>query len=123
MSKFLKDQNVVINEFVDFLADTLAAKYAVNTEGLLLNGNKINLKILNIDSIKSYVTVSRFFESLALVNSVSLLRLKGEVGEFQLELAGDLSDLLNTLLLDDKISQKTDAFGRVTDELEFFWLP
>ena len=58
--------------------------------------------------------------NLALVNTVSLLRLEGEVGEFQLELTGNVSDLLNTLLLDDKISQKTDTFGRATDELEFF---
>lgn len=120
---FGPDMNTVVDEFVDFVADTLAAKYAVETEGLLVNGNKINLKIINMDSIKSYVTVSRFFESLALVNTVSLLRLEGEVGEFQLELTGNVSDLLNTLLLDDKISQKTDAFGRATDELEFFWLP
>ena len=60
---FGPDMNTVVDEFVDFVADTLAAKYAVETEGLLVNGNKINLKIINMDSIKSYVTVSRFFES------------------------------------------------------------
>lgn len=113
----------VIEQFVDLVADQLAEKYAVATYAGLDEGNQIRVKILNMDSIESYVTASRFLESLAVVNSSRLLTLKGQVAEFQLQLSGNISDLINTLQLDDKIAQKTDAFGRATDELEFYWLP
>lgn len=120
---FGADINSVVEQFVDFIADKLAKKYAVESGGLQATGNQIDLRILNLDSIESYVTVVRFFESLSLVNDVNLMRLKGGVGDFKLQLTGSSLDLINTLLLDDKISQKTDAFGRATDDLEFYWLP
>lgn len=120
---FGSSMNSVIDQFVDFVADQLANKYAIAMTGKQMAGNRVNIKILNMDSIESYVTVNRFLESLAIVNSSSLLTLKGQEAEFQLDMSGSLSDLINTLLLDDKIARKTDAFGRSTDEMEFYWLP
>lgn len=120
---FGSDMYQVIEQFVDFIADTLAEKYAVNSLSGLSSGNVLSVKIINMDSIESYVTVTRFFESLSLVNTATLTQLQGAVGVFDLDLTGSKGDLLNTLLLDDKITQQTDAFGQTREELEFYWLP
>ena len=121
---FAPDRETLIAQFVDFLADKLAAKYAVEQTNNSSSGNQtLRLSILNVSSIEAYVSVRRFFESLALVNSVTLRRQYASVSEFDLVLSGSREDLLNVLLLDNKIRQKTNAFGQATNEMEFFWIP
>ncbi|BDX06684.1 hypothetical protein MACH26_22050 [Planctobacterium marinum] len=118
---FAASETEVLQKFVDMIADRLAEQYAVEATGELTQTN-VEMKIINLDSLESYVTVTRFLSSLAMVNSVKLLEISGQVARFRLELIGQQSDLLNTLQLDAKITQKTDAFGRVTDDMEFLWL-
>jgi len=113
----------VIFSFIDLIANRLASRYAVDVVvGEELSENLV-IKILNMASIESYVTVRRFLESLALVNSARLQKQSGTVGEFSLDISGRPQDLLNLLQLDQKIKKKTDAFGQTTDDMEFYWLP
>ena len=120
-SWFAESESRVLQKFIDMIADRLAEQYAVESTGELTQ-TSVEMKIINLDSLESYVSVTRFLGALAMVNSVKLLKISGEVATFQLELLGQQSDLLNTLQLDAKITQKTDAFGRVTGDMEFLWL-
>ncbi|MBE1301222.1 MAG: DUF2066 domain-containing protein [Alteromonadaceae bacterium] len=110
----------ILTRFSQMLADHLAGLYATQSSSLN-NRSQLTLKIMNMNSIEAYVELINFFNSLEMVSSVSLLNLTGSVGEFELTLLGASDDFLIALDLDEKISQKKDAFGRVLDVMEFQW--
>lgn len=117
---FADTKENILSQFSHMLADHLAALYATQSSSLN-NRSQLTLKIMNMNSIEAYVELINFFNSLEMVSSVSLLNLTGSVGEFELTLLGASDDFLIALDLDEKISQKKDAFGRVLDVMEFQW--
>lgn len=120
---FAPTQEQVIQEFSNMIADHLAERYAVDLSQLTADNGDVPLYIMNLDSIESYASVVDFFRSLTIVSDIKLTRLSGETGEFSLSLVGTPDDLIATLALDNHISRKTDAFGRVGENLEYFWNP
>ncbi|MFC3647624.1 DUF2066 domain-containing protein [Planctobacterium marinum] len=118
---FAAERNQVVTQFIDMLANKLAEKFAVVSRSYETQ-NSVTMTIINLDSIEAYVSAKKFLESLAIVNSVRLLNVSGQNATFQLDIVGVQEDLINTLELDAKISQKTDPFGRVVNEMEFIWL-
>ncbi|XOV78225.1 MAG: DUF2066 domain-containing protein [Aestuariibacter sp.] len=120
---FADQQALVLQEFADMIADYLAERYAVDMSDLAMNSGQVPLYILNLDSIEAYANVVRFFKSLTMVSDIKLTRLNGSTGEFSLTLIGAPDDLIATLALDGNIRRKTDAFGRVGEQLEYFWNP
>lgn len=120
-SWFGSNDSQVLQKFIDMLADRLAAQYAVVSSGDR-SQTTISMKIINLNDIETYVAATRFLGSLAMVSNIKLISLVGEVATFELEVLGQQQDLINTLQLDARIAQKTDAFGRVLDDMEFLWL-
>ncbi len=119
-----EDRSYISNVLVDLLADKLAAKYAVRASvGLNGLGAQSEITLMNISSVDAYVHAKRYFESLQAVTVVQLTSLKEQRAVFNVSLVGRIDDLINTLLLDDKVRRVTDAFGRPTGELEFVWNP
>ncbi len=119
---FASDKQDALRQLGNLLADYLAQKYAVMSSDANLAGS-VTLQVLNLDSIEDYVQIVSFFESLTMISNVNLNSLSGTVAEFDLELTGSLDELLATIELDDKINQRTDAFGRTVESLEFLWNP
>ena len=120
-SFFAASREVALQNLVDMLADTLAARFAVVSSSYETE-NSVTMNIINLDSIEAYVSAKQFLESLAIVNNVKLVKVSGKTATFQLDIVGAQEDLINTLELDAKITQKTDAFGRVVNDMEFRWL-
>lgn len=129
--KFIKqsyqatDKNQLAAMLIDALADELANTFAVKTrfDSTTTQSASTFITLNNIDSISAYVDAQQYFESLQAVNDIQLRTLKGFQAVFQVILAGQEQDLINTLRLDDKVQRVTDAFGRPTPELEFVWTP
>lgn len=120
---FAPQQEQVLIEFANMIADYLAERYAVDMSELTAKSGEVPLYIMNMDSIESYAKVMAFFRSLTMVSDIKLTRLSGHTAEFSLNLIGAPDDLIATLSLDDNIQRKTDAFGRVGEQLEYFWNP
>lgn len=120
---FAADPSAVLFQFTDFMADRLASDYAFSSEVYGASEGIVEVKIINLSSIESYVSVTRFFTSLAMVSQVNLINLNGDIGTFELTLSGATADLMNTLQLDDKIQGAQDAFGRNLNNMEFLWQP
>lgn len=120
-SFFAASREVALQNLVDMLADKLAARFAVVSSSYETE-NSVTMNIINLDSIEAYVSAKQFLESLAIVNNVKLVKVSGKTATFQLDIVGAQEDLINTLELDAKITQKTDAFGRVINDMEFRWL-
>ena len=110
---------------IDALADELASSFAVKTAFDIASKQAATalMTLTNIDSINAYVAAQNYFISLQAVTDIQLHTLKGTKAVFQVSLAGQEQDLVNTLLLDDKVRRITDAFGRPTQALEFLWIP
>ena len=108
---------------VELLADKLASQYAVDNKALSAIANKVQLKVINIESLAAYVEVARFLSSLTLVSKTTLVKQWGSEATFELEVFGQEADLVNALLLDKKLSAKLDDFGLPGTQLEFVWAP
>ncbi|MCV2884039.1 DUF2066 domain-containing protein [Aestuariibacter sp. AA17] len=105
------------------LADTLAKRYAIDLAAGREEGNVVDITMANVSNLQTYVAVSQFLQSLSVVQQVSLKQQSGTQAIYSLTLFGNVDDLKNAFKLDDKIRPTRDAFGQVSDELKFIWVP
>lgn len=119
------DKSQLAALLIDALADELASTFAVKTAHDIASSQaaKTTITLNNINSLTAYVAAQNYFTSLQAVTDIQLRTLNGFKAVFQVSLAGQEQDLINTLRLDDKVQRVTDAFGRPTQELEFVWIP
>lgn len=112
----------VANSLVDTLADQLAQKYAIDLSQGVNSDAKVQLVINNIDSLTYYKQALALLENLSVVSSVTLIKQRGIDATFELQLLGDVEDLVRALNLDKKIRPVVDDFGQPIGELQFFWV-
>lgn len=113
----------LIQLLVELLADKLASQFAIDNKALSTIANKVQLKVVNIDSLTAYIEVARFLSSLTLVSKTTLIKQMGSEATFELDIFGQETDLQYALMLDKKLSPKLDSFGLPGSELEFIWAP
>lgn len=116
-----KTDVAISSQLIDLAADMLASKYAINTQNAL--GNKVQLTLINVDSLTRYSNVVDLLDSLSVVSRVTLLTQQGSFATFELELLGDPDDLTNALSLDDKINPTLSDFGQPTEDNHYIWNP
>lgn len=113
----------LLTELVNWLANQLAEKFAVNSANTNNAQGPTLLNIVNVDSLSDYVGLQRFFESLTAVSKAELLSINGEQASFALHLLGSQLDLLNEIQLDSRIKRDVDEFGQAKTSLDFVWTP
>jgi hypothetical protein len=116
-----EQQPRLVAKIVDLLADQLSAKYAIDLSTRDPNSSNVELRIINLNSLETYVRVSKFLNSLSVVERASLMVQQGEEATFQLKLLGDKNDLINALALDSKVQPVLDEFAQPGEELEYVW--
>jgi hypothetical protein len=117
------DSGELTQLLVELLADKLASQFAIDNKALSAIANKVQIKVINVESLAAYIEVARFLSSLTLVSKTTLINQWGSEATFELEVFGEEADLVNALLLDEKLSPKLDNFGQPGTELEFVWAP
>lgn len=105
------------------LADELARRYAVKGLTDTAQAQRVVIALEQVDSIGDYVAAKRYFESLQVVNSATLISLTAARAQFELTLQGRVEDVLAVFQLDDRIQRQRDFFGTPEEELVFTWDP
>ncbi|MFT5311924.1 MAG: hypothetical protein ACI8Z9_000400 [Paraglaciecola sp.] len=115
------EQELLISDLVNILADKLAAEYAIDLTDQDPNEAKTEISIMNVASLGSYVQVLRFLNSLSVVANAALIVQQGEKATFGLNLLGNEQDLVRALSLDNKIKPLVDEFGQPSQQLAYIW--
>jgi hypothetical protein len=113
--------NIAVS-LVDNLANQLAQKYAIDLSQSETNDLKVEIVINNIDSLTYYKQALALLENLSVVSNATLIKQQGVGATFELQLLGQVDDLVNALSLDRKIRPVVDDFGQPVGELQFFWV-
>ncbi len=74
------------------------------------------IDVTNIDSLRTYVEVNQFLQSLTSVRSVTLVSANASQRRFSLSLLGSEQALLASLKLNDKLNQYKDPLSEVNPE-------
>lgn len=116
------DPLMIADGLIDALADQLSLKYAIDITQIERLDTKVQIVVNNIDTLIFYSQALTSLESMSVVNSATLIKQTGSRATFELDLLGDVEDLINALRLDSKIKPVVDDFGQPINGLEFFWV-
>ncbi|WJG11140.1 DUF2066 domain-containing protein [Aliiglaciecola sp. LCG003] len=114
-------QAVAIENLIETLADRLADKYSISAVSDGVNGNSTELKISQVDSLSAYTEVLSFLSSLSVVTSAELIEIQGDVATFKLKLFGNMDNLKEALLLEDRIETPQDNSTQQINEKPYRW--
>lgn len=103
------------------LADTLAARYAIDISKLDPSALNTLVKINNVSSLQQYADIMNFFNSLSIVDRVSLIVQQGQVATFELNLLGGIDDFVNAIALDNRL-RPDSTFEQDKRNLEYLWV-
>ena len=106
---------------IDILANTLAARYAINLDDIDKTTRTMRFTVLNTRSFSDYVGAQRFLEGLSIVERATLVSQTGESSVFELTMIGTEDNLRNILSLDENLIPREDQFGMPVDALEYYW--
>lgn len=115
------DADELTQGLIDVLADTLAARYAINLDNIDKTTKKMQFTVLNTKSFSDFVGVQRFLEGLSIVERANLISQTGESSVFELTMIGTEDNLRNILSLDENLIPKVDQFGMPVAALEYYW--
>lgn len=104
---------------VDALAEILADKYAVVLSPA--NSGEFAFKVIGVKSIDDYARLTRYLESLQIVERVEVSRLDDTGVAFRVALKGATAQFLSVLALDSTLVPDNSGFEEV--EPSFFWRP
>jgi len=88
----------LVSGIVDLLADSLAARYALDSSRSI-----IELRIDQIDSLSDYAEVTRYLESLTPVLDSSVTEVRGTEVLFRLSTEGQTAQLIKIIEFDEKM--------------------
>ena len=114
------EQAQVVNALVNAMSDTLAAKYAIDFSRFDPEAMQTIVTVKNLTSLSQYGEILKFFNSLSVVSSASLVSQQGQVARFELNLLGEVENLIDAIGLDKRISP-VNRFEVDKQNLEYFW--
>ncbi len=88
----------LVGAMVDLLADSLAARYAIDS-----SRSVIELKVEQVDSLVDYAEVSEYLQSLTPVLDSSVTEVGDSLIKFQLNTEGKTRQLIEIIELDEKM--------------------
>lgn len=113
------DRKALIEDALSAITQTIYQGYAQSTN----SNNELILDVANIDSLKTYMAVTRFLEKLTSVQSIQLVSAKGTNRRFSLILQGGKNSLLASLKLNKLLHQQRDPLAEILpDDIPvFYW--
>lgn len=87
------------------------------------NSRQLLIDVANIDNLPNYVAVADFLQSLSSVDSVQLIKAKGQNRRFSLTLLGSKSAFLSALKLNKQLKQYVDPLADPNEQTipVFYW--
>ncbi|MDO6558657.1 DUF2066 domain-containing protein [Paraglaciecola chathamensis] len=114
------EQAQVVDALVNAMSDTLAAKYAIDFSRFDPEAMRTTVTVKNLTSLSQYGEILKFFNSLSVVSSASLVSQQGQLARFELNLLGEVENLIDAIGLDKRISP-VNRFEVDKQNLEYFW--
>jgi len=113
------DRQMLLHDALGDIADDIYHDYALSTE----ENNYFELDIANVETLASYVNITRFLTELSSVKSVKLVHAIGSVRRFNLTLLGSKQALLASLKLHRALRQNIDPLDPSTQQgvPVFYW--
>jgi hypothetical protein len=104
---------------LDEITNKMYATYALSTD----SSKEYLIDVANVDSLRSYVEVTNFLQSLTSVRAVTLVSASASQRRFSLSLFGSEQALLASLKLNGKLQQYKDPLKSVNPEdvPVFYW--
>jgi len=99
--------NNFLEESIGMVARELAANYSV-TMSRIDNSTRIRLQVEGIGSIADYAGVLAYLQSLAMVQSVQVVRVEGELMELELGTGGQVRQFIDSMALDRRLVPLSD---------------
>jgi hypothetical protein len=117
-----EDEGSLLDELLSSFTDIVATRYAITLEQQSLASKEV-LRVNNIDSLVAYQGLMDFLASLTLVDDAMLVEQIGDTALIELTLLTDKQRLVNTLVLDGRLTPILNEFGDVIDDSQFDWQP
>jgi uncharacterized protein len=92
---------------IGMVASELAANYSV-TMSRIDNSTRVRLQVEGITSIADYAGVLTYLQSLAMVQSVQVVRVQGEMMELELGTGGQVRQLIDSMALDRRLLPQSE---------------
>ena len=93
------DESQLLQQVITDITENIASTYALSTD----ISHEMLIEVDGINSLTTYVDVTRFLDKLSAVTDVQLVKAKGSVRTFKLAFMGTQESLFNTLSLNDKL--------------------
>ncbi len=104
----------LVRGIVDQVADNLADRFALGA-----SRSSVNLVVDNVATLAQYAALSGYLEQLAPVLNSSIVSLEDGQAEFQLQIEGQYSQLLEIIELDERLVL---LGGQAGERLTYRWL-
>lgn len=122
--EFGNNANMLLQQLIDTYTEKLGEKYAIAT-GDMPSVRPI-ITVSNVQSLKDIVALTRYLETLTVVDSTRLVQMQGNLATFEISLLGAMSDLYISLDLGTRLTaiedtQQTESTVTGGQPLHFFW--
>ncbi len=112
-------ENGEFDQVIDYVADTLARHYAVNTD--ISRREKIRVKVENILSLAAYAEMTEYFKKLAAVTRVSVAGVERDSIIIELTAEDSLPKLQEAIALDNKLFELSADPAGDKHDLVYRW--
>ncbi|WP_371185981.1 DUF2066 domain-containing protein [Thalassotalea maritima] len=115
------DKLALLDQVVDDVAEALHQKF-----GVIVNSQNrfyVDIEIVNVSSMKTFVAVRQLFASLNLVSDVTLIRAEGDTMLFRLQTMADNKAIMQALSLESNLLLNHDPLAELDKQqpVSFFW--
>ncbi len=108
-------------QVIDFVADTLARHYAVNTD--VKSQHKLRVTVENVLSLSAYAKVVAYFKKHAAVTRVSIMGVDRDRLVLELTAEDSVEKLQEVIALDNKLQALKTADDMTEPNLNYRWQP
>ncbi|QOL25191.1 DUF2066 domain-containing protein [Thalassotalea sp. LPB0316] len=101
------------------ISEHIHQQYALSTN----TRNIFTIEVANVDSLNTYVEISKFLTDLSAVSNVTLSYAQGSVRRFDIALLGSKQAFMASIKLIDKLQQFVDPLAQVDEQAipVFYW--